>query len=84
MNIERSAGSEESYLHERLTKASGYFLPLVKSVQEACGDTLGLEIDNKETKKKVNETLEELLTALDIIVRSLEGFENGDFSIDRL
>ena len=83
-NIERSAGSEESYLHERLSKASGYFLPLVKSVQEACVDTLGLEIDNKETKKKVNETLEELLTALDIIVRSLEGFEKGDFSIDSL
>ena len=83
-NIERDQDTDETYLHERLKKSSGYFLPLIREVQDACMDASGLEIDNKETKKKVNDTLEEVLTALDIIVRSLEGFEKGDFSIDSL
>ena len=83
-NIERDQDTDETFLHERLKKSSGYFLPLIREVQDACMDASGLEIDNKETKKKVNDTLEEVLTALDIIVMSLEGFEKGDFSIDSL
>jgi superfamily II DNA helicase RecQ len=44
----------------------------------------GLEIDNRDTKKKVKETLEELLTSIDIIFNSLKAFEEGDFSIEKL
>ena len=83
-NIERSPDSDENYLHERLTKASGYFLPLIREIQESCMDAFGLEIDNKETKKKVNEAMEEVLTAIDIIFRSLESFENGNFETERI
>ena len=83
-NIERNPDADEAYLHERLTKASEYFMPLVREVQETCMDAFGLEIDNKETKKKANETMEELLTAVDIIFRSLESFESGCFDTERL
>ena len=83
-NIEIRPDADENYLHERLTKAAGYFLPLIREVQDACMDAFGLEIDNKETRKKVNETTEELLTSVDIIFRSLESFESGNFDPERL
>ena len=83
-NIEVNPDSEDAYLHERLTKASGYFLPMIREIQAACMDGFGLDIDNKETRKKVNEATEELITAVDIIFRSLEAFESGDFDTERL
>ena len=81
-NIESSQAQDDIYLKERLTKATGYFLPMIRTVRDAAMDIIGLEIDNKETKKKVNDVLEELLTEVDIIFNSLENFERGEFDID--
>ena len=81
-NIESSQAQDDIYLKERLTKATGYFLPMIRTVRDAVMDIIGLEIDNKETKKKVNDVLEELLTEVDIIFNSLENFERGEFGID--
>jgi hypothetical protein len=75
---------DNSYLHERLLKSAGYFLPLVKDVREVCMMAAGLEIDNKETKKKVKEVMDELLTGLDILFYSLEAFQAECFDIERL
>lgn len=82
--IERTAGPDDSYLKERLGKSSGYFLPKIRDVRESCMRAVGLEIDNKETKKKVKEVLEETLTGVDIVLQSLEMFENGSFDIEKL
>jgi hypothetical protein len=81
-NIESSQAQDDIYLKERLAKATGYFLPMIRTVRDAVMDIIGLEIDNKETKKKVNDVLEELLTEVDIIFNSLENFERGEFGID--
>ena len=81
-NIESCQAQDDIYLKERLTKATGYFLPMIRTVRDAVMDIIGLEIDNKETKKKVNDVLEELLTEVDIIFNSLENFERGEFGID--
>lgn len=81
-NIESSQAQDDMYLKERLTKATVYFLPMIRTVRDAAMDIIGLEIDNKETKKKVNDVLEELLTEVDIIFNSLENFERGEFGID--
>ena len=83
-NIESSQAQDDIYLKERLTKATGYFLPMIRTVRDAAMDIIGLEIDNKETKKKVNDVLEELLTEVDIIFNSLENFERGEFGIDTI
>jgi hypothetical protein len=83
-NIESSQSQDDMYLKERLTKATGYFLPMIRTVRDAVMDIIGLEIDNKETKKKVNDVLEELLTEVDIIFNSLENFERGEFGIDTI
>lgn len=83
-NIEAASDPDDSYLKERLLKASGYFLPIIKSVRDASMEIVGLEIDNKETKKKVKDVLEEILTAVDIIFNSLEAFESGRFGVEDL
>jgi hypothetical protein len=79
-----SDNNDDSYLHERLLKSAGYFLPIVKDVRETCMMAIGLEIDNKETKKKVKEVMDELLTGLDILFYSLEAFQAECFDIERL
>lgn len=79
-----SAADQDSYLQERLIKSAGYFLPLVKTVRDTCMGVYGLEIDNKETKKKVKEVMDELLTGLDILFYSLEAFQAECFDIERL
>ena len=82
-NIE-AADPGEAYLKERLTKASGYFLPILRETRDASMEIIGLEIDNKETKKKIKDALEELLTSVDIIYNSLEAFGKGEFEVENL
>lgn len=82
-NIE-AADPGEAYLKERLTKASGYFLPILRETRDASMEIIGLEIDNKETKKKIKDALEELLTSVDIIYNSLEVFGKGEFEVENL
>ena len=82
-NIECKASDvDDPYLKERLTKSAGYFLPLIKDVRDACMAADGLEIDNKETKKKTKEAMDELMTGLDIVFRSLESFRDGNFDVE--
>ena len=80
----KSAGIDDPYLKERLTKSSVYFMPIISDVRDACTSASGLEIDNKETKNKVKEVTDELLTGLDIVYRSLEVFRDGCFDVERL
>jgi superfamily II DNA helicase RecQ len=44
----------------------------------------GLEIDNRETRSKLKEAVDEVMTALDIVCRSLECFNDGIFDVERL
>ena len=82
--IESRKPLDFEYLNERLAKASAYFLPVVEEAREVFTDASLLEIDNKETRKKVKEASDELLTALDILCRSFEDINSGECSIERL
>ena len=80
--IEAARMDDDSYLKERLLKASEYFLPAFEELRNfslACSD---LEIDNKETKKRVKEASDELLTLLDIGCSTLQMIQKDGFSID--
>jgi hypothetical protein len=80
--IEAARMEDDSYLKERLLKASEYFLPVFEQLRNfslACSD---LEIDNKETKKRVKEASDELLTLLDIGCSTLQMIQKDGFSID--
>ena len=82
--IESRKPLDFEYLNERLAKASAYFLPVVEEAREVFTDASLLEIDNKETRKKVKEASDELLTALDILCRSFEDINSGECTIERL
>lgn len=83
-HIETAQCHDDAFLKERLQKSAAYFLPIIRSVRDACNDAAGLEIDNKETKKKVYDALGEILNSLDIVHDSLEAFEKGDYGIDTI
>lgn len=82
--IESRKPLDYEYLNERLAKASAYFLPVVEEAREVFIDASLLEIDNKETRKKVKEASDELLTALDILCRSFEDINSGECTIESL
>ena len=84
-NIEsRGADVGDPYLKERLNKSAGYFLPLIKEAREKCMAADGLEIDNRETKKKLKDVMDEIMTGLDIVFKSLECFRDDIYDIERL
>ena len=80
----QSSDADDLYLKERLTKSAGYFLPLIKDVREEALSSDGLEIDSSETRRKLKEAMDEVMTGLDIVFGSLECFRDGVFDIERL
>jgi superfamily II DNA helicase RecQ len=78
--IEASGEDNEGYLNERLTKAVGYFLPDCEVLRTFCQKLADLEIDNKETRRKVHEALNEALTDLDIMCASMSSVRERNFS----
>ena len=80
--IEHTQDQDQEYLATRLRKASEYFLPLIESSRDGLLRTHGLEIDNKEIKKKVAEAYDEMDIYLDILLKSLKMILDEGFSID--
>jgi superfamily II DNA helicase RecQ len=81
-HIEAKMMPDDSFLNERLGKASAYFLPIMEELREFCSKLGELEVDNKEVAKKVKEALDELLTCLEIACRAIEMIQNGHFSLE--
>ena len=81
--IESARMADDTYLLERLCKASEYFLPFAEEAFGQCVLIAGLEIDNKETKKRIKEAGDEVLTSLDILCRALKAILAGEFSVER-
>ena len=80
--IEAARLDDDSFLKERLVKASEYFLPVLTEIRNFCQDCEELEIDNKETKKRIKEASDEVLTILDIECRTLQMIVSEGFSLD--
>ena len=80
--IEAAGLADDSFLKERLVKASEYFLPVLEEIRNFCQDCAGLEIDNKETKKRIKEASDEVLTLLDIECRTLQKIISEGFCLD--
>ena len=70
--IEAARMEDDSFLNERLKKASDYFLPVIEDIRSWIIKISGLEIDNKEVKKRVKEAYDETMICLDILYRTLE------------
>ena len=74
--------AEESYLNERLVKAAEYFFPSLEEIRTFCLKVSDLEIDNKETRKRIKEAGDEVMILLDILCRSMQALQEGRFSIE--
>lgn len=81
-NIQLSRMADDSYLNERLVKASEYFSPILEDVYEYASRCASMSIDNKEVKSKAKECAEQLLTCLDIKCRAMACVKEGRFTID--
>ena len=81
-NIQAARYEDDSYLNERLSKASGYFLPAFEELRNFLLKISDLEIDNKEVKKRHQESLEELMTDVDILCSALEAMGKSVFTPD--
>ena len=79
-NIQAARYEDDSYLNERLSKASGYFLPAFEELRNFLLKISDLEIDNKEVKKRHQESLEELMTDVDILCSALEAMGKSVFT----
>ncbi|MCM1502934.1 MAG: HRDC domain-containing protein [Bacteroidales bacterium] len=83
--IEMAEPLDNGFLNERLNKAANYFSPVLEGIREFCIKVLALEIDNKETAKKVKEAGDELLAALEISCQTMQtiivkGFSTEEYS----
>ena len=81
-HIEASRMADNSYLNERLTKASGYFLPILEEIRDFCSKLGTLEVDNKEVAKKAKEAMDELLPRLEIACNAMEMIQNERFTLE--
>lgn len=81
-HIEASRMSDDTFLNERLTKASGYFLPILEDIRDFCSKLGTLDVDNKEVAKKAKEALDELLTRLEIACNAMDMIQNERFTLE--
>lgn len=65
-NIQQSLMPDDTYLNERIHKASGYFLPLMNDIRDFCSECSTLEVDSKEINSKLKDVYEQLAVILDI------------------
>ena len=83
--IEADGESGSAFLKERLEKAAKYFNPELEEIMNLGIKLSSLEIDNKETGKKVKDASDELLTSLEISIRTMQliiekGFSTEEYS----
>ena len=81
--IEAARMPDDAYLNERLNKAADYFLPQLVKTYAFCCKVYALEVDNKQLKKKIKESGDEVITALDVLRRTLSSILDSTFSIER-
>lgn len=81
--IEAAQPTNEDYLAERLSKAAAYFKPVLDEIQIKIQALASLEIDNKESARKIKEASDELLTELEIKCRAMNMILGNGFDSDK-
>jgi hypothetical protein len=81
-HIEASRMPDDTFLNERLYKASGYFLPILEDLRGFCSKIASVDIDNKEVAKKLKEAADELIPRLEIKCNAMEMILNGRFTLE--
>ncbi len=74
--------TDNVYLHERVEKASGYFVPNMTGIAAAIAPMLAFETDNKETNKRLREYGGELMNELGVRLQCISRLQNARFSVE--
>lgn len=81
--IEASSGGNtcDAYLNERTHKAASYFTEHLSNVVSQLPEMLAIDIDNKETAKRLKENGHDLLTEAGIRLQCFTLFRDDEFSV---
>lgn len=81
--IEASSGGNtcDAYLNERTHKAASYFTEHLSNVVSQLPEMLAIDIDNKETAKRLKENGHDLLTEAGIRLQCFTLFRNDELSV---
>ena len=80
--IEAVESDDDSYLKERVRKASEYYLPVIEAIRKHCLYVSELEVDNKEVRKRLADAADEVMVQMDIAIRTLESIIAKGFSVE--
>lgn len=81
--IETMDDPGDTFLNERLLKASKYYHPILDEARRICASYYSLDVDNKEIRKRLQDAADEILMSLDIVCRTLESIVAEGFSAER-
>ena len=82
--IQQTRVSDEAYLQERLSKAAGYFAPILNDVRDFYSACNGVEIDNKELRSKLKDVYDQVAVSLDIKCGGVALINEGKFTLDSI
>ena len=80
--IQQSRVSDEAYLQERISKAAGYFMPILNDVRDFYAACSSVEIDNKELRSKLKDAYDQVAECLDIKCGGVSLINEGRFTLD--
>ena len=80
--LDRIGPQDISLINERVSKAAGYFLPILIDVASDVTPIMSVSIDNKEVKNTLSEASGELLPELTLHLQSMREILDRGFSIE--
>lgn len=80
--LDRIGPQDISLINERVSKAAGYFLPILIDVASDITPIMSVSIDNKEVKNTLSEASGELLPELTLHLQSMREILDRGFSIE--
>ena len=80
--LDRIGPQDMSLINERVSKAAGYFLPILIDVASDVTPIMSVSIDNKEVKNTLTEASGELLPELTLHLQSMREILDRGFSIE--
>ena len=80
--LDRIGPQDISLINERVSKAAGYFLPILIDVASDVTPIMSVSIDNKEVKNTLTEASGELLPELTLHLQSMREILDRGFSIE--
>ena len=80
--LDRIGPQDLARINERVSKAAGYFLPILIEAASGITPAMSVSIDNKDVKKTLTEASGELLPELSIRLMSMKEILENGFSIE--